>query len=240
MEDLPFCACDDPMTSLTIHTYGPRAVLLEWNDDDTSIGDAPLRFSEWARRDDTLSGLAEEIVPGARTVLVVHRPGVGDDVRRVAASFDPASSSLRSGRQHEIPVNYDGEDLAAVAAMIGSSVADVVAMHSAATYRVAFCGFAPGFGYLTGLDSRLHVPRRETPRTKVPAGSVAIASEYSAVYPHSSPGGWHLLGTTTTAMWDVERMPPSLLQPGDTVRFIVNTCQVNSVPVNEAGGKEDR
>jgi KipI family sensor histidine kinase inhibitor len=188
-----------------------------------------LRFSEWARRDETLSALAEEIVPGARTVLVVHRPGAGNDVRRAAASFDPTSPFLNSGLWHDIPVDYDGEDLVAVAALVGCSVADVVEMHSAATYRVAFCGFAPGFGYLTGLDPRLHVPRRDTPRTKVPAGSVAIASEYSAVYPRSSPGGWHLLGTTKTTMWNVNHTPPSLLQPGDTVRFVVNRIRVNEV-----------
>jgi KipI family sensor histidine kinase inhibitor len=83
------------------------------------------------------------------------------------------------------------------------------------------------------LDPRLHVPRRATPRTKVAAGSVAIASEYSAVYPRSSPGGWHLLGTTTTTMWDVDRMPPSLLQPGDTVRFIVTGIRVDGAGVND-------
>lgn len=233
MDDLPIRADDDTMTPFTIHPYGQHAVLLEWSGGGTSIGDAPLRFSEWARNDATFSDLAEEVVPGARTVLIVHRPGAGDDVRRAAASFDPTSPSVRGGRRHDIAVNYDGEDLAAVAAMVGCSIADVVEMHSSATYRVAFCGFAPGFGYLTGLDPRLHVPRRATPRTKVAAGSVAIASEYSAVYPRSSPGGWHLLGTTTTTMWDVDRMPPSLLQPGDTVRFIVTGIRVDRTGVND-------
>ena len=221
------------MTSFTIHPYGQHAVLLEWNGVGTSIGDAPLHFSEWARNDAALSGLVEEIVPGARTVLIVHRHGAGDDVRRAAASFDPTSPFLRSGREHDITVDYDGEDLAAVAEMVGCSIADVVEMHSAATYRVAFCGFAPGFAYLTGLDPRLHVPRRATPRTKVAAGSVAVASEYSAVYPRSSPGGWHLIGTTTTTMWDVDRAPPSLLQPGDTVRFVVGGMRVHEAPMKD-------
>lgn len=215
-------------TPFTIHPYGQHAVLLEWNDAGASIGDAPLRFTEWARGDVTLSDLAEEIVLGARTVLVVHRPGAGDHVRRAVASFDPTAPTPRNGRQHEIAVDYDGEDLAAIAAMVGCSIDDVIEMHSSATYRVAFCGFAPGFGYLTGLDPRLHVPRRATPRTKVPAGSVAIASEYTAVYPRSSPGGWHLLGTTPTTMWDVDRTPPSLLQPGDAVRFIVAGIRHNA------------
>lgn len=233
MEDFTVCACDDTMTPFTIHPYGPHAVLLEWNDAGASIGDAPLRFTEWARGDATLSDLAEEIVPGARTVLVVHRPGAGDDVRRAAQAFDPTAPTPRNGRRHEIAVDYDGEDLAAVAAMVGCSIDDVVEMHSSVTYRVAFCGFAPGFGYLTGLDARLHVPRRATPRTKVPAGSVAVASEYTAVYPRSSPGGWHLLGTTVTTMWDVDRTQPSLLQPGDTVRFIVTGIRRNTTATRE-------
>jgi KipI family sensor histidine kinase inhibitor len=95
----------------------------------------------------------------------------------------------------------------------------VIALHSAASYTVAYLGFSPGFGYLTGLDPALHVPRRTVPRTVVPAGSVAIAGPYASVYPSASPGGWRLLGHTPTVLWDVRRDPPSLLGPGTRVRF---------------------
>jgi KipI family sensor histidine kinase inhibitor len=123
------------------------------------------------------------------------------------------------GDEVVIPVRYDGADLAAVAAATGLTVGEVVAAHCGATYRVAFCGFAPGFGYLTGLPERLHVPRRSTPRTRVPAGAVAIAAGYAAVYPRPSPGGWHLLGSTDLVLFDPDRQPPALLAPGNVVRF---------------------
>ena len=118
-----------------------------------------------------------------------------------------------------IPVRYDGPDLDSVAEVIGRTVDDVISLHSTASYEVAFCGFAPGFGYLRGVDPELQLPRRSTPRTRVPAGSVAIASEFSAVYPSESPGGWHLLGTTALVMFDPRRQPPALLAPGTIVRF---------------------
>lgn len=86
-------------------------------------------------------------------------------------------------------------------------------------FRVAFCGFAPGFGYLTGLPERYHLPRRATPRTAVPAGSLALAGEYAGVYPRSSPGGWQLIGSTDAVLWDPEREPAALFAPGVRVRF---------------------
>jgi KipI family sensor histidine kinase inhibitor len=118
-----------------------------------------------------------------------------------------------------IPVVYDGEDLAEVATETGLTTAEVAARHENGTYVSAFCGFAPGFAYLTGLDPVLHVARRATPRTRIPAGSIAIAGEYSSVYPSASPGGWRLLGRTGAAVWDVERAQPNLLSPGTRVRF---------------------
>ncbi len=118
-----------------------------------------------------------------------------------------------------IRVRYDGEDLAEVADAIGAQPSEVVALHTSATYRVAFVGFAPGFGYLTGLPRRLHLPRRRVPRVRVPAGAVAVADAYSAVYPSSSPGGWHLLGTTEEWLFDVQRDPPARLRAGAHVRF---------------------
>jgi KipI family sensor histidine kinase inhibitor len=117
-------------------------------------------------------------------------------------------------------VLYDGPDLAAVAALAGLSVEGAVSAHSAALYTVAFIGFSPGFAYLTGGDARLHVPRRDDPRTQVPAGSVAVAGPYSGVYPREGPGGWQLLGRTSTVLFDVERTSPAVLAPGDRVRFV--------------------
>jgi KipI family sensor histidine kinase inhibitor len=122
----------------------------------------------------------------------------------------------------EIPVVYDGEDLAEVAAACGTSTDEVVRRHLAGRYECAFCGFAPGFAYLTGLDPGLQLPRRATPRTRVPAGAVAIAAEYTAVYPSPSPGGWHLLGRTDAVLWDVSRPEPASIRPGTTVRFVAS------------------
>lgn len=119
----------------------------------------------------------------------------------------------------EIVARYDGQDLDAVAHACGSTVDEVVALHSGAEYVVAFCGFAPGFAYLTGLPAELHIPRRATPRTVVPAGSIAIAEHYSAVYPRQSPGGWHLIGSTSMLLFDPQAESPSALVPGMRVRF---------------------
>jgi KipI family sensor histidine kinase inhibitor len=118
-----------------------------------------------------------------------------------------------------IDVEYDGVDLADVARVVQIGTEEVIERHLAVEYTVAFCGFSPGFGYLRGLDPVLHVDRRATPRTRVPAGSVAIAAGYSAVYPSASPGGWHLLGTTRTTLWDERLDPPALMVPGRRVRF---------------------
>lgn len=119
-----------------------------------------------------------------------------------------------------LPVRYDGADLAEVASLTGLGVDEVVRRHTAATYTVAFGGFMPGFAYLTGLDPALHVPRRSSPRPRVPAGSVAVAGEFAAVYPAATPGGWRLLGTCATPLFDVHRDPPALLRPGTRVRFV--------------------
>ncbi|MBD8057514.1 allophanate hydrolase subunit 1 [Cellulomonas sp. JH27-2] len=120
----------------------------------------------------------------------------------------------------DLQVRYDGPDLQGVADLVGMSVEEVVGRHTAATYTVAFGGFMPGFAYLVGLDPTLRVPRRDSPRERVPAGSVAVADEFSAVYPAATPGGWQLLGTCDAALWDVHRDPPALLVPGMRVRFV--------------------
>ncbi|MEO3784436.1 5-oxoprolinase subunit PxpB [Actinocorallia sp. B10E7] len=164
-----------------------------------------------------LPGIAE-VVPGETTVLVVVS-GPPEPVERRLRSLEVDAAEF-SGRLVEIPVVYDGDDLAEVAELTGLAVAEVVERHSATEYAVAYLGFSPGFAYLTGLDPVLRVPRRTSPRTAVPAGSVAIAGPYASVYPSASPGGWRLLGRTALALWDVRREPPALLGPGDRVRFV--------------------
>ncbi|MFF7794914.1 carboxyltransferase domain-containing protein [Streptomyces sp. NPDC007991] len=162
---------------------------------------------------------AREIVPAARTVLL---DGL-DAPARVAAELTAAKlppTPPRARAVVEIPVRYDGPDLADVAAHWGVPEREVARLHSGTEFRVAFCGFAPGFGYLTGLPPRYDVPRRATPRTAVPAGSVALAGPYTGVYPRSSPGGWQLIGTTDVVLWDHARVPAALLSPGTRVRFV--------------------
>ncbi len=159
-----------------------------------------------------------EIVPAARTVLL---DGLADP-RALAAQVTgwqvpPLAAS--AGPEVTVPVRYDGPDLAEVAALWGVPVAEIPRLVGGISFRVAFCGFAPGFGYLTGLPERFHVPRRATPRTAVPAGSLALAGEYAGVYPRSSPGGWQLIGSTDVVLWDASREPAALLSPGTRVRF---------------------
>lgn len=161
----------------------------------------------------------QEIVPGHETVLLVgHRapPDAAalDGWERVTDAGGAAPQTL------EIAVSYDGEDLDAVAAGCGCSVEEVVRRHLDARYTVAFLGFAPGFAYLIGGDARLRPGRLDSPRERVPAGAVALAGEYSAVYPRASPGGWRLIGHTDLAMFDAERDPPALATPGREVRFV--------------------
>ncbi len=171
-----------------------------------------------------LASLPAEVVPAARTVLVrAASPGLlgglRREVSRILAGPLPAAPAPRAERTVVVPVRYDGEDLAEVAALTGLSEDQVVAAHTGTPWRVAFGGFAPGFAYLDGGDPRLVVPRRATPRTVVPAGSVGLAGAYSGIYPRPSPGGWQLIGRTSVALWDLERTPPALLRPGWWVRF---------------------
>ena len=168
-----------------------------------------------------LQGVSE-LVPAARTVLVSFDPQ-----RTSAPALRSAIEGLHiqvrqgsGGARVEIPVRYDGEDLADVAALLGIDVPELIRRHTGQDYTVAFTGFAPGFAYLSGGHESLDVPRRSTPRTRVPAGSVALAGSFSAVYPDATPGGWQLLGTTDVRMWDLQRDPPALLQPGMRVRFV--------------------
>jgi KipI family sensor histidine kinase inhibitor len=159
-------------------------------------------------------------VAAARTVLVVLDRAVTDlDAATLRRLAPDASATDRRTAVVELPVVFDGEDLADVARLTGRGVAGVVRALTTAELTVAFCGFAPGFGYLTGLPDDLRVPRRATPRTRVPAGSVALAGPFAGVYPQASPGGWQLVGRTDAVLFDVDRDPPALLSPGTVVRF---------------------
>ena len=163
-----------------------------------------------------------ELVPAARTLLIhfdphrIDAPALRAAVEALQIEARPASAGARV----EIPVRYDGQDLAGVAALLGITVAELIERHTGQDWSVAFCGFAPGFAYLSGGHPSLQVPRHATPRTRVPAGSVALAGGFAAVYPDATPGGWQLLGTTALKMWDLARSPPALLQPGMRVRFV--------------------
>jgi KipI family sensor histidine kinase inhibitor len=187
---------------------GPRAVLVEFE----SLADVMAAAAVW--RVAPPAG-AVEVVPAARTILVMHD-----------GSLDPSSLAVDIAAPPQVPssrvlieVDYDGPDLQAVAERCGLTVDEVVHLHTAAEFTVAFCGFMPGFGYLVGLPAALHLPRLHTPRTRVPAGAVAIAAEFAGVYPRDSPGGWHLLGHTDAVLWSEDREPPALLAPGTHVRF---------------------
>jgi KipI family sensor histidine kinase inhibitor len=189
--------------------YGPRAVLAEFDDIEQVVATA----AAW--RAAAFPGVID-IVPAATTVLVVHDGTL--DPSRLTPVTDRVAAPV--GELVRVPVRYDGADLADIAVACGLTVDEVVELHSGTEYTSAFCGFIAGFGYLVGLDERLVVRRRATPRTRVPAGSVAMASTFTGVYPVESPGGWHLLGRTDLPMWVPDRQVPATLPPGSRVRFV--------------------
>ena len=162
----------------------------------------------------------EEIIPAARTLLIQFRPSAIERQALVNRIAGQDISQRREGehRRVEIPVHYNGEDLDEVATLLGISRSEVIQRHTAHDYSVAFCGFAPGFAYLNG-GAGFQVPRRQTPRTRIPAGAVALAGDFSGVYPKASPGGWQIIGVTPLQMWDLNRAEPALLRPGYKVRF---------------------
>jgi KipI family sensor histidine kinase inhibitor len=200
--------------------YGDRALLVELP--DTA---AVVALTDALRADPALPTLVSDVVPGARTVLLLARPGVPVARLQAVVPDERHHFAAKGGASRQglppivIPVRYDGPDLAEVARLTGLAEEEVVAAHTAGPWRVAFGGFAPGFAYLVGGDPRLHVPRRESPRTRVPAGSVGLAGEFSGVYPRTSPGGWQLIGRTDAVLWDLDREQPALLTAGASVRF---------------------
>ncbi|MRK00646.1 carboxyltransferase domain-containing protein [Aeromicrobium sp. S22] len=191
---------------MNVRPCGDRAVVL----DCTSLEEAQGWFA-------ALHGQAE-VVLGARTVLLRGEPSA---LRALVERTTPVAPGSRpDATVVEIPVAYDGPDLDDVARLTGLGTDEVVTAHTATPWTVAFGGFAPGFAYLVGGDPRLAVPRRSSPRTSVPSGSVGLAGEFSGVYPRSSPGGWQLIGRTPVTMWDSGRPEPALLTAGATVRFV--------------------
>jgi KipI family sensor histidine kinase inhibitor len=219
---------------LRVLPAGSSAVLVE-------PADARGVVELYLRLQATAPGGVTDLVPAAATVLVafdqrlLSRASVVDWVSRAAEraarmedrrTNEGATAGAGTAEEGgstaivELPVRYDGPDLAVVAELSGASVDDVIAAHLDQLWTAAFIGFAPGFAYLMGEDDRLSVPRRDSPRAAVPAGSVALAAGYCGVYPRESPGGWHLIGRTDAVLWDVRRADPALLAPGTRVRFI--------------------
>ncbi|MDP9445118.1 MAG: allophanate hydrolase subunit 1 [Actinomycetota bacterium] len=205
------------MTRLRVLPCGDTALLVEV----PSLAEAMALHAALTEAD--LPGVVE-LVPGARTVLVrfdARRVSAGEVGRRVGEVPVGPGVPAPAGAEGvvEIAVRYDGPELEEVGAVTGLGPRGVVDVHTGALWRVAFSGFAPGFAYLTAGDERLRVPRRETPRTSVPAGAVGLAGEFTGVYPRPSPGGWQLIGRTDVVVWDLDRDPPALLRPGAQVRF---------------------
>ncbi|MGW0162239.1 5-oxoprolinase subunit B family protein [Mycobacterium sp. NPDC003323] len=201
----------------TVRDYGDQALLLEF--DSTA---AVLAWTDTLQRAALLGVL--DIVPASRTILLkLAGPRYLAPTRQRLGklSLHQAVDEVGKAEQPDvvIEVTYDGADLADVAQLTGLTVEEVVAAHTGSLWQVGFGGFAPGFAYLVGGDPRLQVPRRAEPRTRVPAGSVGLAGEFSGVYPRESPGGWQLIGRTSAVLFDVERAQPALLTPGMTVAF---------------------
>jgi 5-oxoprolinase (ATP-hydrolysing) subunit B len=197
---------------------GDHAVLLELPDN------AAVHAAARAARERFEDQLVD-VVPGHETLLLVWCPGSAlPDISELAVSRASSEISDEDGPSPPtvtIPVSYDGADLDAVAAALGVSGEEVIRCHVAVEYTVAFVGFSPGFPYLVAAEPArlLDLPRLDTPRTEVPAGSVAVAAGYCGIYPRASPGGWNLLGRTQAVLFDPDRERPALLEPGMRVRF---------------------
>lgn len=206
------------MSRVTILPMGATAVLLELDD----AAHVPALAAAVTAARDAGEIAARDVVPAATTVLVSGLSRVDRVVLEdLVALWEPPAAGHSEGAWVEIPVAFDGPDLADVAAGWAVTVDQAIGLIAATEFTVAFCGFAPGFAYLTGLPAGRAVPRRAEPRTRVPAGSVGLAGPYAGVYPRSSPGGWQIVGTAFgEPLWDVERTPPTLLVPGTRVRFL--------------------
>ena len=194
---------------------GTSALLVELDDLDAVLG---LYAALQEERPDGVV----DVVPAARTVLVVADPAVValPALAQVLQRTPRRVAARRGAELVEVPVTYDGQDLGETAALLGWSADELVHRHTGREWTVAFCGFAPGFGYLTAPGWDCDVPRRRSPRTRVPPGAVALAGRFAGVYPRASPGGWQLVGSTDLAVLDLDREPAALLRPGVRVRFV--------------------
>jgi KipI family sensor histidine kinase inhibitor len=210
----------EPTVRSNVLDYGDRALLLQF--DSTA---EVLAWTE-AVRAAALPGVLD-IVPAARTVLIeLTGPRYQAPTRQRLATLRldrdaVEESTAAADREPDVVIDvvYDGADLEEVARLTGMDADQVVAAHTGTLWRAGFGGFAPGFAYLVGGDARLQVPRRAEPRTKVPAGAVGLAGEFSGIYPRESPGGWQLIGHTDAVLWDVDREPPALVTSGMWVQF---------------------
>lgn len=205
-------------SDITFLPVGPRTLLVELPDLDQTL----VLFD--ALNANPVAGVAE-VIPAARTLMVRTHLGTMADGALAAAIMSrrppPGTAPTKNTSEIiELPVTYDGEDLEDVARLMNLPVTEVIAAHQAATWQVAFCGFAPGFAYMTCDDARFDVARRSSPRTRIPPGSVALGGRFSGVYPLEAPGGWQLIGRTEVPMFDLSRTPPALLAPGQRVRFV--------------------
>ncbi len=204
------------MSSPHIRWAGPRALLLELDSLETVLA-VHARLQEAP-----LPGQVD-VLAAARTVLAVFDSRASAQAAHAAVATldrDSAANHAAGADPVRIEVVYDGDDLAEVGRLTGLGADGVIAAHTGQLWTAAFGGFAPGFAYLVGEHDALNVPRRSSPRTAVPAGSVALAGNFSAVYPRRSPGGWQLIGRTAARMWDLDREQPALLRPGSTVRYV--------------------
>lgn len=204
---------------MSLRAFGDRALLLELEQriDPAIVARARAVADAWEAR-----GLGEAI-PAYASVVLRFDPAGRDEALAVAtalAAESPRAASRAAGRLIEIPTTYDGPDLEIAAARSGLSATELVEAHAGREYESFFLGFMPGLAYLGLLDPRIDVPRLLTPRARVPAGAVGIANGQTLVYPFASPGGWHLIGRTTLAMFDPTREPPALIRAGDRVRFV--------------------
>ena len=213
------------MTDASISPLGDSAVTVKLGEGiSEALSELVVRRGE-AIAKERIAGVSD-VVPSYGSLTVHYDPRTISyaDVRKrilsVRINEDSGASSEREISRHAIPVRYDGEDLADVARLTRLDVNEVIRIHSSAEYRVFVIGFVPGFAYLGPLDSRLVLPRRESPRKRVPAGSVAIAENQTGVYPSETPGGWHLIGRTALKVFDALRARPSMLAVGDRVRFV--------------------
>lgn len=208
-----------------ISALGDAALTVAFAADFDAAAAARARALAEALAAGPLPGMIEA-VPGYVAVTVHYDPlaidfaTLRDRVRRLLSELRSTPGGLTTGPPLTVPVRYDGPDLEEVAARTGLTPAEVAARHAAPEYEVALLGFVPGFVYLSGLDPRLVLPRRASPRTRVPAGSVAIAGAQTGIYPAATPGGWHLIGHTDVRLFDPERDPPMTVRVGDRVRFV--------------------